>query len=603
LLSGGKVLVAGGSSFSNPVTDETRTGAEVFDPATEEFTPTQNRMLHTHTAHGAVLLTGSNCGNNCNKVLVFGGFDGSPAGPGSTSTTVAELYDPNTGWSLTGPMNPPGRFGEQGELVNLPGAVLPNGKVLVAGGEFCGSYSNCQISTQVAEIYDPVIGIWSLTEPMKRKRRLHAVITLADGSALAAGGDYRGGSDCRLLKCDTITAELYGAAFDRPVVTGISPPRGPVGGGTAVTVAGTGFAGASKVSFGSKDVVAYPCADGYAPSGAAPCFTQESFSKITVFSPSVAQPAKVNVTVTTPGGTSIGTPLDLFEYFIDGGPGPGGPGGGGPGGVKAPSVGGIDPNSGPTDGGTRVRVSGANLDKVTSVLFGEKSVSAVCGPAPGSGASPCFVPDSPGSLFVYSPAVGAPVKVHVTVQTPDGASPPTNADLFDYQSAPPPAVEKDPLGKNSLGKGLSGKPVGGGLSGTGSNLTPGLPGGAPGGAPATVQAVSPGPVQAPVAAQVSQPVAGSAPVPVPAPLQQGLPAVPGLSRSSEGSISAAPERGYNMTGRSGAGSPPPGLALSASGIIMLMAGCFIQAQRRSSRSGAESNFQPGHPRASPNIAC
>src|SRR5437016_5527198 len=69
------------------------------------------------------------------KVLVAGGFGNS--GP----LTSAELYDPANGaWTLTGNLNT-GRFAHTATL-------LPNGKILVAGG-----FSTRRLNS--AELYDP----------------------------------------------------------------------------------------------------------------------------------------------------------------------------------------------------------------------------------------------------------------------------------------------------------------------------------------------------------------------------------------------------------------------------------------------------------------
>jgi serine/threonine protein kinase len=81
-----------------------------------------------------------------------------------------------------------------------------------------------------------------------------------------------------------------------PVVTAISAARGPTGGGTSVTLTGTGLAGATGVSFG----------------GAAATITADSATQITVTSPAVGNTGTVSVTVTTPGGTSNAEP---FTYF------------------------------------------------------------------------------------------------------------------------------------------------------------------------------------------------------------------------------------------------------------------------------------------------
>jgi uncharacterized membrane protein len=72
-----------------------------------------------------------------------------------------------------------------------------------------------------------------------------------------------------------------------PSVSKVSPASGPVAGGTSVTITGTGFTGATGVSFGGT---------------AASNFTVGSDTQITAISP--AGSGTVTLTVTTPNGTA-----------------------------------------------------------------------------------------------------------------------------------------------------------------------------------------------------------------------------------------------------------------------------------------------------------
>ncbi|MCI0745855.1 MAG: immunoglobulin domain-containing protein [Verrucomicrobia subdivision 3 bacterium] len=125
LLPNGKVLVAGGFS--------TGTSAELYDPATDTWTVTGS-LRAARVYHQATLLPNG-------KVLIAGSLQNGGAGQPSTS---AELYDPATGtWTLTGPM-------KQARIFSTA-TLLPNGKVLVAGGG------------TGAELYDPASGTWTAT--------------------------------------------------------------------------------------------------------------------------------------------------------------------------------------------------------------------------------------------------------------------------------------------------------------------------------------------------------------------------------------------------------------------------------------------------------
>jgi hypothetical protein len=87
-------------------------------------------------------------------------------------------------------------------------------------------------------------------------------------------------------------------APEPPTVTGVSPKRGPVAGGTEVTITGANFTGATAVSFGST---------------AAREFTVRSATSISAQSPPGAV-GTVDVTVTNAAGTSPVTKADSFRY-------------------------------------------------------------------------------------------------------------------------------------------------------------------------------------------------------------------------------------------------------------------------------------------------
>ena len=84
-----------------------------------------------------------------------------------------------------------------------------------------------------------------------------------------------------------------------PVVTGVSPASGSSAGGDSVTVTGSGFTGATAVTFGSV-----PAAG----------FTVTSDSELAATSPPPNVSGSVDITVTTPAGTSATTTDDQFTY-------------------------------------------------------------------------------------------------------------------------------------------------------------------------------------------------------------------------------------------------------------------------------------------------
>jgi Kelch motif protein/galactose oxidase-like protein len=128
LLPNGKVLVAGG--FPG-------TSAELYDPATDTWTVTGSLRVARAGSPATLLPNG--------KVLVAGGTQ---SGGSLQSSASTELYDPATGrWTLTGSMKH-ARIG-----LSSTATLLPNGKVLVVGGDATGS----------SELYDPASGTWTLT--------------------------------------------------------------------------------------------------------------------------------------------------------------------------------------------------------------------------------------------------------------------------------------------------------------------------------------------------------------------------------------------------------------------------------------------------------
>jgi IPT/TIG domain/Bacterial Ig-like domain (group 3)/Fibronectin type III domain/FG-GAP repeat len=84
-----------------------------------------------------------------------------------------------------------------------------------------------------------------------------------------------------------------------PVASGVSPAVGPPGGGTSVTISGSGFAGVTAVKFGS----------------AAASFTVDSPTQITATSPPGSL-GPVDVTLTNAQGTSPTSNADTFAYAI-----------------------------------------------------------------------------------------------------------------------------------------------------------------------------------------------------------------------------------------------------------------------------------------------
>jgi len=130
------------------------------------------------------------------KVLVAGGVNSGNA------LVSAELYDPASGtWTATGSLATARYFHTE--------TLLPNGKVLVAGG-FDSSGSNALAS---AELYDPASGTWTATGSLATARGGPTATLLPNGKVLVAGGyDFGSGYFA--------SAELYDPASGTWTATG-----------------------------------------------------------------------------------------------------------------------------------------------------------------------------------------------------------------------------------------------------------------------------------------------------------------------------------------------------------------------------------------------
>jgi IPT/TIG domain len=259
-------------------------------------------------------------------------------GPGGTSTTLPAdqfTYGPQvTGLSpSTGPA-------AGGTTVTITGSGLSNASSVSFGGAVGSVISNTDTSiTTVAPAGTGTVDVQ---------------VTTPNGVSPVSSSDR------------------FTYSSPQPSVSGITPNSGPVTGGTAVTISGNGFTGATTVSFGGNPGVINSVAG----------------NSIVATSPAgVTGP--VDVTVTTPGGTSPTSSLDKFNY--------------------GPFISSIAPATGSTSGGTTVTITGTGLSGASSVNFG----SGVAAPTSSTATSITVVtpPGAAGAVAVSTTVGGIPSNV------------------------------------------------------------------------------------------------------------------------------------------------------------------------------------------------
>jgi hypothetical protein len=203
---------------------------------------------------------------------------------------------------------------------------------------------------------------------------------IVDVTVVTAGGTSATGS-----------ADQFTYTATAPTVSAVSPNLGPTAGGTSVVLTGTSFNGATQVSFGAT---------------AATSFVVDSPTQITATAPAESA-ATIDVTVTTPYGTSTTGSADHFTYAD----------------AAAPVVSSLSASSGAMAGGTSVVITGTGFNAATQVLFGGTPATS-------------FTVNSSTQITATSPAQGAGA-VDVSVTTSYGSSALSVVDWFTYTAAAP----------------------------------------------------------------------------------------------------------------------------------------------------------------------
>jgi galactose oxidase-like protein/Kelch motif protein len=187
LVEAGEILVVGDDNVCAPASAGSD-DVEVGDPLAKRWRRA-DPLPKPHDRLGLVALPDG-------RALLAGGLTGEQDGPSSFSSTY--LFDPATrSWSRSGLLHT--ARSEQAM------AVLPDGRVLVAGGMYIDrrNQADPRILTS-SELWDPATGRWSATGDLMRTRFEAQATTLTDGRVLIVGG--YGDAD-RVVRRST--AEIY----------------------------------------------------------------------------------------------------------------------------------------------------------------------------------------------------------------------------------------------------------------------------------------------------------------------------------------------------------------------------------------------------------
>lgn len=290
-------------------------------------------------ASGAVVVTVTNADGQ--GATISGGF--TYLGPPPTLTAVLPASGPTAGATT----------------ITLTGSEFGSGTTVTIGGVAATNVSAASSSSLTAVTPAGVAGAASV------------VVTKADGQAATLAGGY-----------------TYVQSAP-PTVTAISPSTGTHGGGTPVTLTGTGFVPGATVKFGAV---------------AATSVVVGSSTSITAVAPAGTANALVNIVVTN-ADSQAGTLAGGYR-FVDTG---------------AVTAAAVFPSAGALDGGVTVTITGANFNPRATVKFGETAASVTS--------------VTSSMITAVSPPRSATGKVSVTVTNTDGKTASVK-DAFNYQAAP-----------------------------------------------------------------------------------------------------------------------------------------------------------------------
>jgi hypothetical protein len=300
LLFNGEVLIAGGGANEGGFFTPLNT-VDLYDPASNSFAqaaslPTMSTARYSTAA--ALLSNG--------EVLIGCGF-GFPF-PFANPLHSVELYNP-----VTNSFAPPPTTPTMGAVGSAPTAtLLPDGKVLIAGGlAGFGILGDAEISNGV-NLYDPVTNSFAVSTPlMNEPRELATATLLPSGKVLIAGGFGPGpGGDLPIVALSSV--DLYDPASNSFAPTAALPTMNQARASATATLLNNGkvlIAGGVGTSNGIlASVELYdPATNSFAPATATPTMNNGRKEATATLLPS----GKVLIA----GGTGVFGPLNTTDLY------------------------------------------------------------------------------------------------------------------------------------------------------------------------------------------------------------------------------------------------------------------------------------------------
>jgi hypothetical protein len=331
----------------------------------------------TQSAGTTDVVGGSTLKASQNTVAINGG---KLTGTGTVTGNVAGAGTVTPVGTVAGPLTVSGTYSSVGGTLSIPisganTAGTDYGQLSLGGAATLGG----TLQIQTASGYAPPVGT---TYTVLKAATINGTFANVTGTQLSNE------SYSVSYTATSVMLTVVANSQPAPTVTNVSPSSGTTAGGTSVTITGTGFTGATAVSFGGT---------------AATSYAVNSSTSITASSPAESA-GTVDITVTTPNGTSATSTADQFTFQ-----------------TPAPTVTNVSPSSGPAGGGTSVTITGTGFTGATAVKFGNTAAAS-------------FTMQSATQIIATSPAGSG--TVDITVTTPGGTSATGATDQFSYQAAP-----------------------------------------------------------------------------------------------------------------------------------------------------------------------